>query len=53
MKKNYIFVIVVAILILLIVIVYVFHKSKKNITLKHKKNESICILSIILTIIKI
>ena len=53
MKKRYVFVVVVAILIGLIVIAYAHNKQIRLITLRHKKNESICILSIILTIIKI
>ena len=46
MKKRYVFVVVVALLIVLIVIAYAFHKSKKDIILRHKKSESIYILSI-------
>ena len=47
MKKRYVFVVVVALLIVLIVVALrVFTKVKKNIILRHKKSESIYILSI-------
>ena len=53
MKKRYVFVVVVAILIGLIVIAYAHNKQIKAHYIKTQENESICILSIILTIIKI
>ena len=52
MKKRYVFVVVVAILIGSIVIAYAHNKQIKAHYIETQENESICILSIILTIIK-